>query len=81
MTSTYATRVIAICVRDDLELLRRHAEKHGAPLMLLEDMSCARAAINDALRTPGVTEPELEELIAGGKRVLGELRMWVRAPD
>lgn len=80
-TSTYATRVVAICVRDELELLRRHAEKHGAPLTLLEDMSSARAAIADALHKPTVTDQELEELIAGGKRVLGELRTWVRAPD
>ena len=80
-TSTYATRVIAICVRDELDILRRHAEKHGAPLTLLEDMSSVRVAIADALRKPAVTDLELEELIAGGKRVLGELRTWVKQPD
>ena len=80
-TSTYATRVIAICVRDELELLRRHAEKHRAPPSLLDDMAAARVAIDQGLRKPGASDQELELLIAGGKRVLGELRIWVKAPD
>jgi hypothetical protein len=81
MTSTYATRVVVISVRDDLEFLRRLAEKRSAPRALLDQMSAARAAINEALRRPDATDEELEVLIALGKSVLGELRTWVRAPD
>jgi hypothetical protein len=76
--STCSTRVIAICLRDELEELRARTAKVQTPPEIVNSISWSREALNAALKTPGVVDAELALLIACGREALREWQRWAR---